>query len=128
MKPDAKRSAVIKFWVMNLLISLGYGGAVYVVFYAIVPLRVEKMEVVYRAEGLPFATGPEGMPPEQWQRMSAVQLEIVEPMADMLLYVAATAGVLLLIIQLNLLRLKPHITGEPAEETSDDSPAIPFIH
>lgn len=127
MKPDVRRSAVLKFWLLNLFLSLGFGGAVGVVFYAIFPLKMEMMEVVYRTEGVPFGTGPEGVPAEQWRRMSATQLEIVEPMADWLLYVGASAAVLLVIIQLNLLRLKPLITGEPAEEPSDDAPTFPLM-
>lgn len=127
MKPDARRSVVLKFWVLNLFLSLGYGGAIYVVFYAIFPLKMEMMEVVYRTEGVPFGTGPEGVPAEQWRRMSATQLEIVEPMADWLFYVAAAAAVLLFVTQLFLLRLKPLITGERAEEPSDDAPVFPFV-
>lgn len=92
---------------------LAIGGGVMVAAYALVLLRAQKMEVVYRVEGVPFAAGPQGVPPEKWGRMSAVQLEIVEPMADWVLYVAVALVALSAVSLCLLIRLSPFAAPRP---------------
>lgn len=101
------------------------GGGILVGAYALVPLRVEKMEVIYRSEGVPFAAGPEGVPPEQWRRMSAAQLEIVEPMANWLLGVSVTLVALSMFSLCLLVRLSPFasLRSDPAPDPSQQQHA-----
>ena len=108
----------LKVWLLlQGLLSVGVAFGVGVSGYALVRLRVEKMEVVYQAEGVPFAAGPEGVPAEQWQRMAAVQSQIIEPMANWLLAVGAGTAVLLLIVQTLLGRLLPVVLSRPTPVT-----------
>ena len=94
MDTDRLQSPRSAWWLLYAIHVVAIGGGVLVAGYALIPLRVEKMEVIYRAEGLPFAAGPDGIPPAQWGRMSAVELEIVEPMANWLLGVSLALVVL----------------------------------
>lgn len=91
------------------------GGGVLVGSYALFLLRAEKMEIVYRTEGVPFAAGPEGVPADKWRRMSTTQLEIVEPMANWLLGTAAAFVALSTLSLCLLVRLSSSIAAGATE-------------
>jgi hypothetical protein len=111
METGRLRSPRGVWYLLYIIHVVAIGAGVLVAGYALIPLRTEKMQVIYRAEGVPFAAGPEAVPPDQWRRMSAAQLEIVEPMANWVLGVSAALVALSGLSLSLLIRLSPFAAG-----------------
>lgn len=121
IRTDRPSSAFGVWLLLQGVLSLGIAGGIGLLGYALVPLRVEKMEVVYRTEGVQFAAGPEGVPPDKWQRMSATQQGIVEPMANWLVAAGATSAVLMATVQCLLWRLRPAVLRPMTTDTTTEN-------
>ncbi|HSQ54256.1 MAG TPA: hypothetical protein VLM40_00815, partial [Gemmata sp.] len=115
IKPTSRKA--LNAWIgLYILHAAGIGIGVMLFGYGVLPLRTEKMEVVYRIEGVPFAAGPQGVPPDKWERMQAVDLEIVEPMANWVKWAGAALAASSLISMLLIRFLHPWRDQPGAEE------------
>lgn len=77
-------------------------GGTAILAYSVFPLRLEKVEAINRIEGVPFMAMPPAVPPDQWERMTAVDHEIVEPLAD---WIRWTSGAVVTVSGMSLVLL-----------------------
>jgi hypothetical protein len=104
--------------VLMALHAVGIGVGVLLFGYALIPLRAEKLEVVYRVENVPFMAGPQGVAAEKWERMTAVHNEVVEPMANWVQYAGIGMVALSMSSMLLVWRLRPAALGGDPEATT----------
>ena len=123
MVGDWLRSRGAVWCLLCALHAVALGGGVFVAGYALIPLRAEKMEVIYRTEGVPFAAGPGGVPADKWRRMTAIDLEIVEPLANWILGVAVAFVVVSAVSLCLLSRLSPIAAPGPDAPAKSDAAA-----
>jgi hypothetical protein len=97
-------------WVgLYALHTAALAGGALLLCYSLFPLRIEKLEILYRIEGVQFMAVPPAVPPDKWQRMTETDREIIEPMADWIrLAAGATIAISVLSLVL-LLRLSHHL-------------------
>jgi hypothetical protein len=118
----SRGAAWCALWVLN---ALAMGGGAGVAGYALFPLRADKLEVLYRAEDVPFMAGPGGVPADKWQRMTVIDHEIVEPLANWVVAVAVALAVISAVSVCLLSRLSSVVSEPATAQTATAGPANP---